>query len=240
MKFLFVFVVLNVSVLTCSKAANPWKILDVTAYSSFKDITQKYNELVKIAGKDKEQISALRSAYEKIKEKRGITKNVDDNYPIKMIVDILSLLILLYILLRLQFNFMIGLTIVLRLFASFSLWSITLFHVYDMFIDDFIEDDTGAIKFLFSVGGSYLITYLYKKYTKRKEDLKDKESDENEEDEGSEEEKEVEESNTEADITSLPRSKVDNYGINSNINNSSSSHPNNTEMTSDCETTEQK
>lgn len=196
MKQICVIVLLIVSIsIENTQQSNPYKVLDVKAYDSFKTIKEKFEQIKYQykSNKDKhgakEKFLKAREAFDTIKKKRGLTdKDNDDNVVIKLVAEVVGYILLLYIVTRLQLLWMSGLAFAIMFLSYFSIWSYIFFLVCDMFFDEYFDDD-GYIKILVCIFfpsvflgmieglfGKKVVRFITCKKKKEKKNKKEKES----------------------------------------------------------------
>jgi hypothetical protein len=153
---------------------NPYRVLNVPAYATFKEIKSSYRKLSllhhpdkhrndKNADEIKRKMIEINEAYETIKEKRSVKdSDEDDNYLQSLIVE--SIIIIIAIILYYQLQLLVFRMIVwiLDVCSYFIIWTITIFHITDRFFSHHFEDENNQylVSFILSIIVTVLFSWL--------------------------------------------------------------------------------
>ena len=160
---LSLFLLLNF--LSFTNSLNPYKVLNLPSYSTWKQIKDRYKEYAKKYHPDKhksdpnyEQYKVkfrdISEAYEILKEKRKVNDNTeDDSHFESLIIETVALVLGIILYSKLQILFFKFITWVLESISTLVVILVCCFHISDRFFDHHFEDDNYKIGFclIFSV-----------------------------------------------------------------------------------------
>lgn len=139
---------------------NPYKVIGVPSYASFKEIKKEYKSKVlkyhpdKIKDKSnsdlnnklKEEIINLNNAFEEIKRARNLTdSDEDDNYLLSLISESVMIIIAIFIYSKIQLFVLRIIVWLLETVSTYIVWLITFFHVLDRYFQHYFEDETSIL-----------------------------------------------------------------------------------------------
>jgi hypothetical protein len=157
-------------IIKSSSRKNPYRVLEVPAYSSFQEIKANYRRLSKKYHPDrnkdnsaKERLLDINEAYEYLKKKRGVDDSFeeDDSYFKHLLTESIGIIIGIYIFNRIQILILKALTWVLERIASFFLIFFSIFYLIDRFISHLFEDE--VIQWIVSLIISLFICVMFRK-----------------------------------------------------------------------------
>jgi hypothetical protein len=181
------FLIIAIIIIFQITSKNPYRILNVPAYATFKEIKSSYRKLSllhhpdkhrndKNADEIKRKMIEINEAYDTIKEKRSLNDaDEDDNYLLSLIVESFFIIIAIIIYYKLQLIVFKFLVWILEVSSYFIIWTFTIFHLTDRFFSHHFEDESNQyiVCFILSVIVSVFFSWLYpKKKTSPKEEKK--------------------------------------------------------------------
>ena len=165
---------------------NPYKVLGLPCWSTFKEIKDRYKDLAKKYHPDKHagspnydkikvQFRDINQAYETLKEKRKIGEHdEDDNHLFTLILESIAVIILLFVYAYIQNWFLRTLVWILESVTGFGVIFTSVFHVVDKFFDHHIEEEENKIIIIFVIS---IAIAVYKRYFYSSKKIEDKRKD---------------------------------------------------------------
>lgn len=166
---ILIFILLSL-ILTTSSKKNPYRVLEVPAYSSFQQIKTSYRRLSKKYHPDKnkdenakEILLEINEAYENLKKTRGIDDSNEDEefYLINLITESFGIIIGIYIFKVVQIRILKAITWLLENIASFFLVFFSVFYMIDRFLSHLFVDE--VYQWLISFIISLFISIYFRK-----------------------------------------------------------------------------
>jgi hypothetical protein len=155
MKYIVFFILLSINY-----SINPYSILETKSYYSIEKIKEDYNKKLLVSNNKEE----MKEAMDYIISHHWI-KEGDDYYE-KLTQTLFSYLFLCYFFYRLK-CYSFGLLIILKfLYSSFGIKGYLAFKIYDYFIDEYIQDESGYARIAFVLFAPGLIKNFFTKKSK--------------------------------------------------------------------------
>lgn len=173
-KLLILILILLTLILTSSSKKNPYRVLEVPAYSSLQEIkisyrrlSQKYHPDKNKDEKMKERYLEINEAYENLKQKRGFNDSNEDkdSYLLNLITESIGIIIGIYIFNKVQIRILKAITWLLENIASFFLVFFSVFYLIERFLCHLFVDEVyqWLISFIISL---FICIYFRKRLRK--------------------------------------------------------------------------
>ena len=172
-----IFLIITFIVVIQVATKNPYRVLNVPAYATFKEIKSSYRKLslmyhpdkhrnFKNSDEVKRKMIEINEAYEAVKEKRSVDDtDEDDNHLQSLIMESIAIIIVIIVFYKVQLLFFKFLIWILEVCSYFVIWTFTIFHVIDRFFSHHFEEENNqyAVCLVTSIFITMLFSWMFPK-----------------------------------------------------------------------------